>query len=69
MYHNFNVWLDDLELYTEFQNNSSILKRIQVYRPTEDPSTNVLKTREELCDEFQKLANEIATKVIGVKVC
>ena len=69
VYQNFNVWLDDLELYTEFQNNSSILKRIQVYRPTEDPSTNVLKTREELCDEFQKLANEIAIKVIGVKVC
>ena len=67
VHHNFKIWLDNLEGYIEFKNHKVILKRIQVYHQAED-STDVLKTREELCDEFQQLANELA-RYIGVKVC
>lgn len=67
VHHNFKIWLDNLEGYTEFKDNEAILKRIQVYHPAED-SMDALKTRDELCDEFQQLANELA-RYIGVKVC
>ena len=67
VHHNFKIWLDNLEGYIEFKNHKAILKRIQVYHQAED-STDTLKTREELCDEFQQLANELA-RYIGVKVC
>ena len=67
VHHNFKIWLDNLDGYTEFKDNEAILKRIQVYHPAED-YTDTLKTREELCDEFQQLANELA-RYIGVKVC
>ena len=67
VHHNFKIWLDNLEGYTEFKDHEAILKRIQVYHQAED-STDALKTREELCDEFQQLANELA-RYIGVKVC
>ena len=68
VHHNFKIWLDNLEEYTEFKYHEAILKRIQVYHPTKDSSMDTLKTREELCDEFQQLANELA-RYIGVKVC
>lgn len=68
VHHNFKIWLDNLEGYSEFKRHDAILKRIQVYRPIGMSSTNTLKTRDELCEEFQELANMLA-RYIGVKVC
>lgn len=67
VHHNFKIWLDNLEGYTEFKIHKATLKRVKVYHPAEDYA-DTLKTREELCDDFQQLANELV-RYIGVKVC
>lgn len=69
VHQNFKILIDNIEEYKDFKYHESILKRIQVYRPSEkDPSMNALKTREELWEEFLQLADKLA-RYIGVAVC
>ena len=70
VHQNFKILMNNIKGYKDFKYHESILERIQVYCPSEkDPSMNVLKTREELWEEFLQLANKIAVNVIGVTVC